>query len=75
MTDCPFEVTNKCCLRYLELALCQGDVSKSALHVRVMGTSSDKCVKIHGVTRREGKGIPSCVRQYEVHVETILDSV
>ncbi len=51
MTDCPLEVTKKCCLRYLELTLCQGDVSKSALHVRVMG--SDKCVKIHGVTRRE----------------------
>lgn len=40
---------------------------------RVMG--SDNCVKIHGVTRREGKGIPSCVRQYDVQDENALDSV
>ena len=40
---------------------------------RVMG--SDNCVKIHGVTRREGKGTPNCVQQYEVQDETALYSV
>mgnify|MGYP003340844425 CR=1 FL=1 len=37
--------------------------------------ASEKCVKIHGVTRREGKGIPDCVRQFEVKDESTLDSV
>ena len=36
---------------------------------------SDNWMKIHGVTRREGKGIPSCVWQHEVQDETTLDSV
>ena len=30
---------------------------------------SNQCVKIHGVTRKEGKGIPACVRQFEVKDE------
>ena len=37
--------------------------------------ASEKCVKIHGVTRKEGKGIPNCIRQFEVKDETTLESI
>lgn len=35
----------------------------------------EKQVKIHGVTRLNGKGIPLCVQQYEVNDEKNLDEV
>ena len=37
--------------------------------------SCDKKVKIHGVTRREGKGIPQVVKQYEVQDKKELEKV
>ena len=40
---------------------------------RVMGSYNR--VKIHGVTRREGKGVHSCIKQYEVQDEKTLDSI
>ena len=31
--------------------------------------ASNQCVKIHGETWKEGKGIPTCVMQFEVKDE------
>ena len=36
---------------------------------------SKQCVKIHGVTWKEGKGILACVRQFEVKDEIMLEVV
>ena len=37
--------------------------------------ASEKHVKIHGVTRSEGKGIPSCIKQFPVKDEIALESI
>ena len=40
---------------------------------RVM--ANEKRVKIHGVTRCEGRGIPSCIKQFPVKDEITLESI
>ena len=46
----------------------------SALFARRV-IASNQCVKIHGVTRKEGKGIPTCVRQFDVKDDKMLEAV
>ena len=36
---------------------------------------SEKYVKIHGVTRSQGKGIPSCIKQFSVKDEIASESI